>query len=245
MSIDFDLTSQEQLADLSPAQPGSSSASSSTTLSQRPVPGHRLGRGGLGGRQRHPVRAVPTAGLRHGARGVLRAGDRQPGPHAYVLRAGAVRFVIKGAVRPDSALADHHRRHGDGVIDIALEVPDVDRCVAHARAAGARIVCGAARRQPTPRHRPDRGDRRLRRHRAHAWSTGPATTARTCRAMCRRSQRGPRRRRPSALPWRSTTWSATSSSATWTSGWRSTTGSWASRTWPSSSATTSPPSTRR
>jgi 4-hydroxyphenylpyruvate dioxygenase len=59
---------------------------------------------------------------------------------AYVLRAGAVRFVIKGAVSPDSALADHHRRHGDGVIDVALEVPDVDKCVAHARAAGARVV---------------------------------------------------------------------------------------------------------
>jgi len=60
--------------------------------------------------------------------------------HAYVLRAGDVRFVIKGAVSPDSAIADHHRRHGDGVIDVALEVPDVDRCVAQARAAGARIV---------------------------------------------------------------------------------------------------------
>src|ERR1700735_4533554 len=59
---------------------------------------------------------------------------------AYVLRAGAVRFVIKGAVSPDSAIADHHRRHGDGVIDVALEVPDVDKCVAHARAAGATIV---------------------------------------------------------------------------------------------------------
>jgi 4-hydroxyphenylpyruvate dioxygenase len=60
--------------------------------------------------------------------------------HAYVLRAGTVRFVVKGAVAPDSPLADHHRRHGDGVIDVALEVPDVDKCVAHARAAGARVI---------------------------------------------------------------------------------------------------------
>ena len=60
--------------------------------------------------------------------------------HAYVLRAGRVRFVIKGAVSPDSPVADHHRRHGDGVMDVALEVPDVDKCVAHARAAGARVV---------------------------------------------------------------------------------------------------------
>jgi 4-hydroxyphenylpyruvate dioxygenase len=59
---------------------------------------------------------------------------------AYVLRSGATRFVIKGAASPSSPLADHHRRHGDGVIDVALEVPDVDRCVAHARATGARVV---------------------------------------------------------------------------------------------------------
>src|SRR6185437_7286591 len=60
--------------------------------------------------------------------------------HAYVLRAGAVRFVIKGAVSPDSPIADHHRRHGDGVLDVALEVPDVDKCVAHARKTGATVV---------------------------------------------------------------------------------------------------------
>jgi len=60
--------------------------------------------------------------------------------HAYVLRSGAVRFVIKGAVDPDSPLADRHRLHGDGVVDIALQVPDVDRCVEHARTQGATIL---------------------------------------------------------------------------------------------------------
>ncbi len=60
--------------------------------------------------------------------------------HAYVLKAGTVRFVVKGAVSPESPVADHHRKHGDGVIDVALEVPDVDKCVAHARRAGAQIV---------------------------------------------------------------------------------------------------------
>ncbi|WP_433412030.1 4-hydroxyphenylpyruvate dioxygenase [Microtetraspora malaysiensis] len=60
--------------------------------------------------------------------------------HAYVLRSGAIRFVIKGGVAPDSPLHDHHRAHGDGVIDIALEVPDVDRCVEHARAQGATVI---------------------------------------------------------------------------------------------------------
>lgn len=60
--------------------------------------------------------------------------------HSYVLRSGAVRFELRGAVDPDSPVADHHRRHGDGIVDIALEVPDVDRCIAHARAQGATVL---------------------------------------------------------------------------------------------------------
>jgi len=60
--------------------------------------------------------------------------------HAYVLRSGAVQFVFKGGVDPSSTLLDHHRRHGDGIVDIALEVPDVDRCIAHARAQGATVL---------------------------------------------------------------------------------------------------------
>ncbi len=59
---------------------------------------------------------------------------------AFVLRSGSARFVIIGAVSADSPYADHHRRHGDGVIDLALEVPDVDRCIAHARASGATVL---------------------------------------------------------------------------------------------------------
>jgi 4-hydroxyphenylpyruvate dioxygenase len=60
--------------------------------------------------------------------------------HAYVLRSGAVRFVLKGGVDPASPVLDHHRRHGDGIVDIALEVPDVDRCIRHARAQGATVL---------------------------------------------------------------------------------------------------------
>ena len=60
--------------------------------------------------------------------------------HAFVLRSGAARFVVTGGVDPESPLLDHHRRHGDGVVDIALEVPDVDRCIAHARAQGATVL---------------------------------------------------------------------------------------------------------
>lgn len=59
---------------------------------------------------------------------------------AFVLRSGGVRFVVKGAVDPTSPLVAHHDRHGDGVVDIALEVPDVDRCIAQARRQGATVL---------------------------------------------------------------------------------------------------------
>jgi 4-hydroxyphenylpyruvate dioxygenase len=59
---------------------------------------------------------------------------------SFVLTSGSARFVINGGVAPDSPLLDHHRAHGDGVIDLALEVTDVDKCVAHARAQGATVL---------------------------------------------------------------------------------------------------------
>ncbi|KNX37665.1 4-hydroxyphenylpyruvate dioxygenase [Luteipulveratus halotolerans] len=59
---------------------------------------------------------------------------------SFVLKSGSIRFVINGAVDPDSPLVEHHRKHGDGVVDIALEVPDVDKCIAQAKQAGATVV---------------------------------------------------------------------------------------------------------
>ncbi len=59
---------------------------------------------------------------------------------AFVLRSGSIRFVLKGAVAPDSPLIAHHAKHGDGVDDISLEVPDVDTCIAQARRAGATVL---------------------------------------------------------------------------------------------------------
>ncbi|MCX4097850.1 4-hydroxyphenylpyruvate dioxygenase [Nocardia sp. alder85J] len=58
----------------------------------------------------------------------------------FVLRSGSARFVITGAVDPDSPLVARQARHGDGIADIALEVPEVDRCVAQARAQGATVL---------------------------------------------------------------------------------------------------------
>jgi 4-hydroxyphenylpyruvate dioxygenase len=61
----------------------------------------------------------------------------------FVLRSGSARFVFTGAVSAGSEgspLLEHHHRHGDGVVDLALEVPDVDKCIAHARSVGATVL---------------------------------------------------------------------------------------------------------
>ena len=59
---------------------------------------------------------------------------------SFVLKSGSIKFVLSGAVSPDSPLVAHHAAHGDGVVDIALEVPDVDQCIRQARSAGATVV---------------------------------------------------------------------------------------------------------
>src|SRR5439155_11253680 len=55
----------------------------------------------------------------------------------YVLVSGSVRFVLAGGVHAGSEAALHHARHGDGVADIALEIPDVDAAYKYALAHGA------------------------------------------------------------------------------------------------------------
>jgi 4-hydroxyphenylpyruvate dioxygenase len=55
----------------------------------------------------------------------------------YVLTSGSARFVIQGAVAPESPLVAHHAKHGDGVTDLALEVPDAEKAYAYAIGQGA------------------------------------------------------------------------------------------------------------
>src|SRR5689334_15296210 len=55
----------------------------------------------------------------------------------YVLTSGSARFVFAGPVHADAPAARHHAVHGDGIVDIALEVPDVDRAYKHAVEHGA------------------------------------------------------------------------------------------------------------
>ena len=87
----------------------------------RPVPGVRLGRAGLGRRQRRADRALLPVGVRHGAGRLLRPRDRQPRPPRLRADARARRASSStGAYDPASPLADHHRAHGDGIVDIAL-----------------------------------------------------------------------------------------------------------------------------
>ncbi|GAA2551139.1 4-hydroxyphenylpyruvate dioxygenase [Winogradskya consettensis] len=58
----------------------------------------------------------------------------------YVLVSGNARFLITGAVHAGAPGSDHVAKHSDGIRDIALAVPDVDKAYAHAVAAGARGV---------------------------------------------------------------------------------------------------------
>ena len=55
----------------------------------------------------------------------------------YVLESGGARFVVAGPVVAGTALGEHVARHGDGVVDIALRVPDATRAYEVAVARGA------------------------------------------------------------------------------------------------------------
>jgi 4-hydroxyphenylpyruvate dioxygenase len=59
---------------------------------------------------------------------------------SYVLEQGRVRLVVTAALDGDSPIADHVRRHGDGVRDVAFQVDDVDAAFASAVARGATAV---------------------------------------------------------------------------------------------------------
>jgi 4-hydroxyphenylpyruvate dioxygenase len=77
-------------------------------------------------------------GMEHVAYAGPETGQRDH--QSFVLRSGAARFVVTGAVDPESPLVAVHAKHGDGIADIALQVPDVDKCIEHARATGARVL---------------------------------------------------------------------------------------------------------
>jgi 4-hydroxyphenylpyruvate dioxygenase len=59
---------------------------------------------------------------------------------SYVLEQGDIRFVVTSALREESEITKHHARHGDGVRDIALSVPDATEAYRQAVQRGARGV---------------------------------------------------------------------------------------------------------
>jgi 4-hydroxyphenylpyruvate dioxygenase len=59
---------------------------------------------------------------------------------SYVLEQGDIRFVVSGALSADSPIAEHVRRHGDGVHDLAWLVDDARAAHAAAVGRGARSV---------------------------------------------------------------------------------------------------------
>ena len=87
MSLEQTLNDEERLADLDLDQLKQLVGLVEYDAVGRPVPGHRLGRAGLGRRQRRPDRALLPVRVRHGAGRLLRPRDRQPRPPR--LRAAA------------------------------------------------------------------------------------------------------------------------------------------------------------
>jgi 4-hydroxyphenylpyruvate dioxygenase len=65
----------------------------------------------------------------------LETGQRQR--TSYALRQGKANFVLTTPMTSDDAAAEHIRKHGDGVRDIALEVQDADQAFSEAVRRGA------------------------------------------------------------------------------------------------------------
>ena len=66
---------------------------------------------------------------------------------SYVLEQGDIRFVVTSALREGHEITHHHARHGDGVKDIALTVPDATDAYRQAVQRGARGVVEPTRRE--------------------------------------------------------------------------------------------------
>jgi 4-hydroxyphenylpyruvate dioxygenase len=55
----------------------------------------------------------------------------------YVLEAGSARFLLTGEAHAGTWVGKHVREHGDGVVDLAIAVPDAETAYQQAMAAGA------------------------------------------------------------------------------------------------------------
>jgi 4-hydroxyphenylpyruvate dioxygenase len=66
---------------------------------------------------------------------------------SYVLEQGEIRFVVTSALREDHEITRHQARHGDGVREIALTVPDAAQAYREAVQRGARGVVEPVRHE--------------------------------------------------------------------------------------------------
>ena len=69
----------------------------------------------------------------------------RPGVATCCARA-SMRFMVSGALHPDSPIAEHVRRHGDGIRDVAFLVDDVDAAYDAALQRGRHRAATARRR---------------------------------------------------------------------------------------------------
>ena len=136
---------------------------------------------------------------------------------SHVLEQGRIRLVVTGTLAGDDEIGEHHKRHGDGVHKVALSVPDAEAAYWQAVEHGARGVMtphwaedehgrvGPPRSPPTATP-------------STSSSSATASTVPSCPDSPRETGRPPAR-----LSWRASTTSwATWSSATWRSGWPTT-----------------------
>ena len=68
----------------------------------------------------------------------LETGNREKA--SYLLEQGKIRFVLSSPLTDDSFLAEHHKKHGDGVRDIAMEVEDAAKSYYETTSRGAKGV---------------------------------------------------------------------------------------------------------
>lgn len=68
----------------------------------------------------------------------LETGNRKKA--SYLLEQGKIRFVLSSPFSDDSFLAEHHKKHGDGVRDIAMEVEDAAKSYYETTSRGAKGV---------------------------------------------------------------------------------------------------------
>ncbi|MFQ5733857.1 MAG: 4-hydroxyphenylpyruvate dioxygenase [Planctomycetaceae bacterium] len=62
------------------------------------------------------------------------------GQASYVLQQGGILLVLSTPMTPEDPMSEHHRVHGDGVLDVAFLVDDVDRVFDEAVSRNAEVA---------------------------------------------------------------------------------------------------------